>query len=153
MDKHREIQDRKNRHSITTMRSNSYGGIICLFILFFYLIRPALPFIEYAFDKEYIAKNLCIKKNIPGNCCQGKCYLLEQIKKSSEPLNSNTENNKKTIPDQKVEEHLPSPGIFYNPFEKVSILITNYSFRIIDSFLSSFFVPPKYSSKSYFRIK
>ena len=144
MDNYREIQSQKNRHTITTMRSKSYGVIICLSILFFYLIRPVLPFIEYSIDKEYIAKNICIKKNIPGNCCQGKCYLLEQIKKNSEPLNSNTGSTKKNVPDQKVEEHLPSPGIFYNPFEKVSILITNYSFRIIDSFLSSFFVPPKY---------
>jgi len=139
-----KIQSRKNRHSIATMRSKSYGMTICLSILFFYLIRPVLPFIEYAVDKEYIAKNLCIKKNIPGNCCQGKCYLINQLKKTGEPLNSNSENNKKTNPDQKVEEHLPSRGISYNPFEKVSILITNYSFRIIDSFLSSFFVPPKY---------
>ena len=144
MDNYREIQSQKNRHTITTMRSKSYGVIICLSILFFYLIRPVLPFIEYSIDKEYIAKNICIKKNIPGNCCQGKCYLLEQIKKNSEPLNSTSENSKKNGPDQKVEEHLPSLGISSFLFEKVSLLNTNYSFRIIDSFYTTFFVPPKF---------
>jgi len=144
MDKYRQIQSRKNRPSISTIRSKSFGVIICLSILFFYLIRPVLPYIEYSIDKDYISKNLCIKKNIPGNCCQGKCYLLEQIKKNSEPLNSTTENSKKNVPDQKVEDHLPSEGISTIPFEKVSILITNYSFRIVDSFNSSFFVPPKF---------
>lgn len=103
-----------------------------------------MPYIEYSIDKEYISKNLCIKKDISGNCCQGKCYLLEQIKRNSDPLNSTTENSKKSGPDQKVEDHLPSEGIFYIPFEKVSILITKYSFRFIDSFLPSFFVPPKF---------
>ena len=144
MDKYRKIHRLKNRYFFTTIRTKSYGVIICLSILFFYLIRPVLPYIEYTIDKEYISKNLCIKRNIPGNCCQGKCYLLEQIKLNSEPLNSTTENNKKNGPDQKVEEHLPSEGISTLPYEKVSTLLTNYSFRIIDSFLSSFFVPPKY---------
>ena len=137
------MQSRKNRPSISSMRSKSYGMILCLSILFFYLIRPVLPFIEYSIDKEYISKNLCIKKNIPGNCCQGKCYLLEQIKKNSEPLNSNTEPSKKNVPVQKVDDHLLSQGITTNPIEKVSMLITNNAFRIIASFNSPFFVPPK----------
>ena len=137
------MQSRKNRPSISSMRSKSYGMILCLSILFFYLIRPVLPFIEYSIDKEYISKNLCIKKNIPGNCCQGKCYLLEQIKKNSEPLNSSTDTNKKNVPGLKVDDHLPSESISTIPIEKSGILITNYSMRLIESFYSQFFVPPE----------
>ena len=144
MYKNKKIQSRRNKHLIPALRTKSYGMILCLSILFFYLIRPALPYIEYSVDKEYISKNLCIKKDIPGNCCQGKCYLLEQIKLNSDPVTSTTGNNKKNVPDQKVEDHLPSEGISYNPFEKVSTLITNYSFRIIGSFYTTFFVPPKF---------
>jgi len=131
------------RHSISTIRTKAYG-VICLSILFFYLIHPVLPFVEYAIDKDYISKNLCIKKNIPGNCCQGKCYLEDQLKKNGEPLNSNAGNNKKIIPDQNVNEHMPSKSIHFIQFEAEILLFTNYSFRIIDSFLASFFVPPKY---------
>jgi len=140
----RNIRSRKNRPFISSVRSKSYSGILCLFILLFYLIRPVLPFIEYSIDKEYISQNLCIKKNIPGNCCQGKCYLLEQIKKNSEPLNSNTDTNKKNIPAQKVEDHLPSEGTSTIPIEKVCLLKANYSMRMIDSFYSPFFVPPEF---------
>jgi hypothetical protein len=110
----------------------------------FYLIRPVLPFIEYAFNKDYIAKNLCINKDKPQNCCQGKCYLGEQLMKNAESQNSNTGNNKKTVPVQRVEDHMPSKGIVSFPFESKIILISNYSIRIIDSFLPSFFVPPKF---------
>jgi len=143
MDKNRKILNRKNRHSISTIRSKSYG-VICLSILFFYLIRPVLPFIEYALDKEYIAKNICIKKNIPGNCCQGKCYLNEQIIKNAVPLESNSDSNKKILQVKKVVDHLPSNGIIFIPFVSEIILNTHYSLRIIDSLLTSFFVPPKF---------
>ena len=132
-----------SRHSLHTIRSKSYG-VICLAILVFYLIRPLLPFVEYAIDKEYISKNLCVKRNIPGNCCQGKCYLHEQLKMTGEPLKPGTENNKKNIPDQKVEDHLKANGLFTCPFETVMILFCNYSSRIIDSQIMPFFVPPKY---------
>jgi len=132
----------KNRQSLSTIRSKTYS-VIYLCILLFYLIRPALPYIEYAIDKEYITENLCINRNKPINCCQGKCYLNEQIKKIGEPLNSNKDNNKKIVPDQKVEDHLPSNGITSKSFEIVSLLNNKYITRIFDSYLPSFFVPPR----------
>jgi len=71
------------------------------------------------------------------------CYLLEQIKKNSEPLSS-TDTNKKNVPGHKVEDHLPSKSISIIPIEKSSILISNYSMRLIESFYSPFFVPPEF---------
>jgi len=140
----RKIRSRKNTPSISSVRSKSYGVILCLLVVFFYLIRPVLPFIEYSINKEYISKNLCVKKNTPGNCCQGKCYLLEQIKKNSEPLNTIPDTNKKNVFEQKVEDHLPSEGISTIPFEKFSLLKFNYCLRIIEQFYSQFFVPPEF---------
>lgn len=110
----------------------------------FYLIRPVLPFIEYAINEDYIAKNLCINKDKPQNCCKGKCYLEEQLKKNAETQDSNTGNNKKIVPAQCLEDHMPSKGIVSIPFESKYILVSNYTIRIIDSFLPSFFVPPKF---------
>jgi len=131
---------KQTRH---TVRSKTYS-VICLCILMFYLIRPVLPFIEYAIFKDYIAKNLCINKDKPQNCCQGKCYLGEQLKKNAETQDPNTGNNKKIIPSQIVEDHMPSKGVITIPIESKTILISGYSIRIIDSFISSFFVPPKF---------
>jgi hypothetical protein len=44
-------------------------------------------------NREYIAKNLCVKKKIVNNCCKGSCQLnkqlLEQEKKDKQsPLQS-----------------------------------------------------------------
>lgn len=51
---------------------------------FVVMIRPILPFAEYALRKEYIANNLCKNKDLPELQCEGKCYFMEQIKKSQE---------------------------------------------------------------------
>lgn len=47
------------------------------------LFRPFYPYLQYTLDKAYIAKNLCVKKEVKGNCCQGKCYLKKQVEKES----------------------------------------------------------------------
>jgi hypothetical protein len=136
-------ENHKSRQTLHTVRSKTYS-VICLSILMFYLIRPVLPFIEYAINKDYIAKNLCINKDKPQNCCQGKCYLGEQLKKNADTQDSNTGNNKKTLPSQRVEDHMPSKGIVSITVESKIILVTSYAIRIIDSFLPLFFVPPKF---------
>jgi hypothetical protein len=43
-----------------------------------------LPYLEYSLFREYIVKNLCIKRKEAVNCCQGKCHLEKQIKAVSE---------------------------------------------------------------------
>lgn len=132
----------KGKHSLSTLRSTSFS-VICLCILVFYLIRPVLPFIEYAVYKDYISKNLCINKDKPQNCCQGKCYLDEQLKKNAEPLESNKDNNKKSVPDKIIEDHLKAEIVFTAPAVQFIIITFNYSTRIINSHLPALFVPPK----------
>ena len=133
----------KSRLTLHIGRSKTYS-VICLCILVFYLIRPVLPFVEYAINKDYIAKNLCVNKDKLHNCCQGKCYLYDQLKKNAESQDSNNGNNKKTVSFQRVEDHMPSKGIVSIPVESKIILIYIYAIRIIDSFLPLFFVPPKF---------
>lgn len=60
--------------------------VICWLSLFSFvaIIRPILPFAEYALRKEYIANNLCKNKGLPELQCEGKCYFMQQIKKSQE---------------------------------------------------------------------
>lgn len=37
------------------------------------------PVIHYVIHKKYYREILCIKRNIPGNCCEGKCQLKKEI--------------------------------------------------------------------------
>ena len=39
--------------------------------------------------KEYIAENLCEKKDEPESCCEGKCFMEKQVKQITEIIRSN----------------------------------------------------------------
>jgi len=34
---------------------------------------------SYEINKDYIAKNICINREVPGSCCNGKCYLQKKL--------------------------------------------------------------------------
>ena len=61
-----------------------FFSITLLVAMAFSIGRYQMPYIEYQLFKGYIAKNLCVKKEIKGNCCQGKCFLKKQIKLTDE---------------------------------------------------------------------
>lgn len=48
------------------------------------VLRPAFPFLEYAFDYEYISTVLCENKDKPELKCNGKCYLMQALAEASE---------------------------------------------------------------------
>ena len=60
------------------------------------MLRPVEPFIEYALNHDYIAEVLCINKKKPELNCDGKCYLMQQLKKQQKgeqtPLKISMEN-------------------------------------------------------------
>lgn len=56
-------------------------------------IRPVLPLIDYAVNYDYISEKLCENKNKPQLLCNGKCYLVKELAKTSE--NAPKQNNLK----------------------------------------------------------
>lgn len=61
--------------------------IFSIFLLAVYvtvLLRPMMPFVEYALNKNYIAKNLCENRFIPTMHCNGKCHLMKQLQKATD---------------------------------------------------------------------
>ena len=34
---------------------------------------------SYEINEDYIAKNLCVNRKVPGSCCKGKCYLQKKL--------------------------------------------------------------------------
>jgi hypothetical protein len=123
------------------MRTKTYS-IFYLAIMAIYIIRPVMPYIEYAVNKDYIAKYLCVQKDIPDNCCQGKCYLHEQLKKNSEPIDANSDDNRKNTEIKKIEDHLKSEEITASHFVKEISVLSFYNTVFIDSYISFVFVPP-----------
>lgn len=56
---------------------------------------------EYAVNKEYIAKNLCVNKEKPKLKCHGKCQLMKKMAEDTENSNSGSENGmaKSSLPE------------------------------------------------------
>lgn len=117
---------------------------IHLVILVFYLIRPVLPYLEYALNKEYIAKNLCVNRAEPHGCCEGKCYLEKQIKKSNETNNDpNDKNSDKKIQNEEVNEFLSPHFTIPKIFETHITPQIRPDIPISMRFISAIFIPPK----------
>lgn len=109
----------------------------------FYIGRPVLPYIEYAVFKDYIAKNLCINRDKPKSCCEGKCHLEKQIEKSNESGESENKGSNRKVVNQEVNEFICSPvsvpkatAININRIIQNEIIATAQ----VSSFI---FVPPK----------
>lgn len=108
----------------------------------FYLVRPVMPYVNYAIHKDFISKHLCVKKNIPGNDCQGRCYLQKQLKKNSEQ-NNDGDNDQSRIRFDRPDDHMPVNNNSPVPEIKDFALFMDISYPAIPGFHDKIFVPPK----------
>jgi len=121
-------------------------SISLLLILIFNIFRFEIPYIQYAVFKTYIAKNLCVNRDKPKSCCEGKCFREKQIKIVAETneSQSSTENNKNKIPQNKeVKEFLPSQNKIPKVEEKKYSNFVSQKTIITTRYVSAVFVPPK----------
>jgi len=42
--------------------------------------------VSFYVQQDYIAKNLCEKKDVENNCCHGKCQLKKELAKTDTPI-------------------------------------------------------------------
>ena len=121
-------------------------AIFHLLILVFYLISPVIPYIHYAVFKEYIAKNLCVKKDIPHNCCQGKCYLEKQVKNIKETGDNEERNSNRKAESRPLNEYLSGSFSFPALFAVSIRYILKIEAINVLWFVSIIFVPPEIKS-------
>jgi len=113
-------------------------------MMVFNIGRYQLPQIEYNLFKGYIAKNLCVKKDIKGNCCQGKCFLKKQIKQTDENANGNTTNSSnKKVQTIEVNDFVVFGIEKLNNNEITKLLFFKSEELMIPTFASNIFVPPQ----------
>jgi hypothetical protein len=66
-------------------------------------------FMSFSVQQESIAETICKKKDIPDNCCHGKCYLNAQFKKidqgHADAISSEQQEKKKTTISYEVLQH------------------------------------------------
>ncbi len=62
-----------------------------LLLLLFYtqVLYIPLSALSFEYNRDYIARNLCINKSNPGSSCKGCCFLKKEIEQSVPANNSN----------------------------------------------------------------
>jgi hypothetical protein len=119
-------------------------SIFFLAVLALYILRPVIPFIEYAVNKDYIAKNLCINRDKPKSCCEGKCHLKKELSKSDTSSETTKDSTKK--PQQKqINEFLKAQIRSCQSFETFVIQYFIVVSGKEKDITSSIFVPPPYT--------
>jgi len=107
-----------------------FSGIV-IFSLLTFQFSEELIFISFKINQEYIAKNLCIEKDVAGSTCKGCCQLKKK-------LNEQEEQKKQLPPEQNEKLQLNLflkylTGFCYIPKDLEIIrfiFIVNYSFKI-----------------------
>jgi hypothetical protein len=95
----------------------------------------------YEWNKDYIARNLCINRDKPKSCCHGKCFLNKKMAREESPQSNSGE---RTIRD--LSESLYFPVFSVYPYLN-SIYITPrkpyYQEASAQEYVMSFFHPPQ----------
>ncbi len=61
---------------------------VTLFLIFSVLLQPVtrvVIYFSFKVNQEYIAKNLCEKRDVPESACQGNCLLSKKLKQQEKP--------------------------------------------------------------------
>lgn len=121
-------------------------SIALLAILIFNIFRFEIPYIQYAIFKSYIAQNLCVNRDKPKSCCEGKCFREKQVKIVNETSDTETakESNTTKIPASKeVKEFLSTQTILPQITESSFFNHRRTEISITTRCVSAIFVPPK----------
>jgi hypothetical protein len=122
-------------------------SITLLVILIFNIFRFEIPYLEYAIFKPYIAKNLCVNKDKPKSCCEGKCFREKQLKQvnSTHETETTNEKNSNKIPQTKeTKEFLQTSSLLPEATELSFNRPVQHEIAIETRYVSVVFVPPQF---------
>ena len=98
--------------------------------------------IEFKMNQEYIAKNLCVQKEVEDNCCQGSCHLKEKMEEDDKNQDTQSGELKIVKEIQLFHEALESFTLI-NPLTFINSY-SNYQKNNSSSYFSEFFHPPNF---------
>ncbi|QBN20598.1 hypothetical protein E1750_07245 [Flavobacterium nackdongense] len=81
------------------------------------LLKPVLPVLDYVVNYEYITKVLCVNKAKPKLQCNGKCHLMKELAKASDPEAS----GEKPISSDKKTMIQESEVLFYEEINSFTL--------------------------------
>jgi len=84
------------------------------------LLKPAIPFLEYVVNYDYIVKELCENKEKPQLQCNGKCHLKKELAKSAADEQSPADKKQNSKQEIEVLFYQETPIVF----QKMPIVFT-----------------------------
>jgi len=116
--------------------------VIIVFAMTF-LLKPALPVLEYFIDYDYITKELCINKDKKNLHCNGRCHLKTKLAEASGTSENAPPDRKQKASPIELLFFLPIPDFQLSGFSG-GIEKTGYCYSNLYRFVSTgdFFRPP-----------
>ena len=117
---------------------------LCVYSLV--LLKPLLPFVDYAINKEYIAKNLCENRNKPKLNCNGKCHLMKQLKKAGAETPEDGNTTKGSSNQEENCFHITSLFVFNTTIltsQSNNSYIHTFKSTLPSNYLKDIFHPPQ----------
>lgn len=113
--------------------------LISVFLL--QIFSRTIIILIFEINRDYIAKNLCVKKDEPNNCCKGKCHLKKELDKEEKQEQSPINPIKEKEEIQFYSDNKTKFSFFNTPL--ISELISHYSFSLSEKHIHSIFHPPQ----------
>lgn len=66
------------------MKSQFIVAIFLILAILTESVSRSIIVIDFELNRDYFAKELCVKKDIPDNCCKGSCALKKELKQEDE---------------------------------------------------------------------
>ncbi len=78
------INDRKCFSYFSIVRPQFIVAIFLILAILTESVSRSIIVIDFELHRDYFAKELCVKKDIPDNCCKGSCALKKELKQEDE---------------------------------------------------------------------
>lgn len=114
---------------------------ILVVILVVQPLRQLIVVANFELRQSVIAATVCVKKDIPGNTCQGKCQLRKQLEQSADQDTSDPQNPSAPVTEKinAILEYRSGP----QPFLDYTILLSYLRFEALASFSMLRELPPR----------
>ena len=110
-------------------------------IAIFFAVSPHVSYyLLFKINQNYIAKNLCVQKDIPENTCQGCCQLQEVMNDTDE---DDSQSNIFVVPEISILGIIPDVDLDLVPNTLLSKIQIKHKFFIIQNFLQTDTPPPE----------
>ncbi len=96
---------------------------------------------NFQLNRDYIAKNLCIKKEEVNNCCKGSCHLTKQLENDKKKQEKSERNKTEIVQCVQLCENASAFG-FLSFADKSSKNNFHYLTSFSEGIPSSIFHPP-----------